>query len=105
MNFVGKTIEIRYSSGLEVRARYDSTTAMTWEALSGPAKGRQGTEIIAAAEVAADVYFISWIEASGTSVSNVVDLGARTVHAYVTFQASEGRQGYLDHGTIVSLAP
>ncbi|MGH9324887.1 MAG: MoaF-related domain-containing protein, partial [Vicinamibacteria bacterium] len=62
MSFVGKTLVLRYESGLEVKARYKSATELEWEALAGPAKGRKGTETIASVPVAPDVFFISWLE-------------------------------------------
>lgn len=99
MSFVGKTIVISYESGLQVRAHYKSATELVWKALTGPSTGQEGTESIVAREVAPNVFFISWLESSGTSVSNVLDLRAKTVVAFVTFDAGDGRRSMFDEGT------
>jgi molybdenum cofactor biosynthesis MoaF-like protein len=49
------------------------------------------------------VFFISWLEKSGTSVSQVLDLNKMQVTAFVTFDASNGRQSMFDKGTLTEL--
>lgn len=100
MILVGKRLLLRYESGLEVQATYHSASSMTWEALAGPAKGTRGTENITTAEVAPQVFFVSWVEKSGTTVSNVIDLVHSRVSAFVTFETPEGRQSVFDKGTL-----
>jgi phenolic acid decarboxylase len=100
MNFIEKKIIIRYESGLEVKAHYKSATELTWEALTGPSKGTSGNETIYSSEVAPNVFFISWLENNGVSVSNVLDLNNRLVTGFVTFDAGEGRQCFFDKGVI-----
>jgi phenolic acid decarboxylase len=100
MNFIGRKIIIRYESGLEVKAHYKSATELTWEALTGPSKGMSGNETIYSSEVAPNVFFISWLENNGVSVSNVLDLNNRQVTAFVTFDAGEGRQSFFDKGVV-----
>lgn len=104
MTFVGKRVSLRYESGLEVVAEYKSSTEMAWEALTGPSKGTKGNETIFAAEVAPNVFFISWLEKDkGTSVSNVIDLKNLRVTGFVTFDTPQGRQSFFDKGTITEL--
>jgi hypothetical protein len=100
MNFVGRKIIIRYESGLEVKAHYLSATELTWEALTSPSKGTSGAETIYSSEVAPDVFFISWLENNGVSVSNVLDLNNRRMTAFVTFDAGKGRQSFFDKGAV-----
>ncbi len=100
MSFVGRTIVISYDSGLEVRAHYQSATQLTWEALTGPSKGQRGTETIHVAEVAPEVFFISWLENKGVSVSNVVDFRSKRVVAFATFDAGQARQAMFDKGAL-----
>ena len=98
--YAGRTIHIRYESGLEVEARYDSPTRMSWRALRGPAEGQSGTETIHAAEIAPSVFFISWVEREkGFTVSNVVDFPRRRITAFVTWDEGNGREASLDTGT------
>jgi phenolic acid decarboxylase len=104
MTFIGKKFLLRYESGLEVVADYKSSTEMTWKALTGPSKGTTGTETIYTAEVAPNIFFISWLEAGkGISVSNVVDFNNFRVTAFVTFDSPNERQAALDQGTITEI--
>jgi hypothetical protein len=99
--FVEKTVVLRYESGLVVKARYPSAKELVWEALAGPEKGRKGTEVMEAVQVAPEIFFISWLEEEGTSVSNVLDFGAKRVYAFVTFESeSDGRRSLFDRGTV-----
>jgi hypothetical protein len=100
---VGKKLRFRYESGLEVEGHYRSYTEMGWRALTGPAKGSSGTETIHTAEVAANVFFISWLEKSGTSVSQVLDLNTSKVTAFVTFDTPQGRKSLFDKGTLTEI--
>jgi len=100
MNFIGKKIIIRYESGLEVKAHYKSATELAWEALTGPSKWTSGNETIYLSEVAPNVFFISWLENNGISVSNVLDLDNRPAPAFVTFDAGKGRQSFFDKGVV-----
>ncbi|HEV2663683.1 MAG TPA: phenolic acid decarboxylase [Blastocatellia bacterium] len=100
MNFIGRKILIRYESGLEVEAHYKSATELTWGALTGPSKGTSGSETIYSSEVAPGVFFISWLENNGVSVSNVLDLNNRRMEAFVTFDAGKGRQSFFDKGVV-----
>jgi phenolic acid decarboxylase len=104
MNFVGMKIIIRYESGLEVKAHYKSADELAWEALTGPSEGTSGSETIYSSEVAPNVFFISWLENSGVSVSNVLDLNDRLVTAFVTFDAGKGRQSFFDKGIFEEIA-
>lgn len=103
MNFVGKRFLFRYASGLEVTGHYRAADQMAWEALSGPSKGSKGTEKIHAQEVAPNVFFISWLEKTGTTVSQVLDLNKMQVTAFVTFDSGNGRQSMFDKGTLREL--
>lgn len=98
MSFVGKTVVIRYESGLELQAHYQSDTRMTWTALSGPQEGQQGTERIAAEEVAPGVFFISWVEENGVTVSNVLNFHSHGAFAFVTFDAGGSRRSAVEKG-------
>ena len=104
MSFVGKRVSLRYESGFEVVADYKSSTEMTWEALTGPSKETKGTETIFAAEVAPNVFFISWLEKDkGVSVSTVLDLKNLRVTGFVTLDSPQGRQSFFDKGTVTEL--
>lgn len=75
-----------------------------WRTLSGPQKGQEGTEKIFSVEVAPGVFFISRLEKSGVSVSNVVDFRSGSVAAFVTFDAGDSRMATFDKGTLQDIA-
>jgi len=100
MNLIGRRLRFHYDSGLEVVGYYSTPTEVFWEALTGPAKGSKGTESVNMAEVAPNVFFVNWVEKSGTTVSQVLDLDKLVVTAFVTFDTPQGRQSMFDKGTL-----
>lgn len=92
----------RRQSGLQVEGHYVSPTEIRWKAITGPAAGKTGTEEARVVEVAPDVFFVSWLEKSGTTVSQALDLKRLTVTAFVTFEAG-GRQALHDKGSVTEL--
>ncbi|MCI0444169.1 phenolic acid decarboxylase [bacterium] len=104
MKFVGKRILLHYENGLEIIGEY-KIAEVSWEALSGPAKGMKGTENIQALEVGSDIFFINWLESSGTSVSQILDFNNSTMVAFITYDSDKGRQQTLGKGTFSELSP
>lgn len=100
MNLIGKKLLFHYDSGLQVIGHYSTPTEVSWEALTGPAKGSKGTEAVHMAEVAPNVFFVNWLEKSGTTVSQVLDLTKLLATAFVTFDTPEGRQSMFDTGSL-----
>ena len=98
----GQSLRLEYESGLRVLGHYRSASRLDWEALSPPETGKTGTEQIHAAEVAPGVYFVSWLEAGGVTVSQVLDLPRGLVRSFVTYPTPQGRQCAFDAGRIVS---
>ena len=76
----------------------DGTFVITVE--DGPAAGRSDTESIQVATVGEDIHFVCWVEKSGVTVSQVIDLPARRVVSFVTYDTPDGRRGVLDRGSI-----
>lgn len=99
MTLSGRTLTLTYESGLIVRGRYGADS-VSWEALSGPAKGATGTERTYVSELSPARYFVSWVEASGTTVSQVLDLETRQVWSFVTYATGGSRHAMLDRGSI-----
>ena len=100
MRLVGKKLLFHYESGLQIIGHYSTPTEVSWEALAGPAKGSKGTESVHMAEVAPNIFFVSWVEKSGTTVSQVLDLDKLVVTGFVTFDTPQGRQSMFDKGTL-----
>jgi hypothetical protein len=89
-----------YRSGLRVEGEFLPDGKVAWRALSGPAAGSNGTEIASIAEVRPDLWFVSWVESSGTTVSQTLDLHTMTVTSFVTFDAGGMRRGMVDTGAL-----
>lgn len=100
MKLLGKKLLFHSESGLQVIGHYSNQTEVSWEALTGPAKGSEGKESVDMAEIAPDIFFVNWVEESGTTVSQVLDLDKLVVTAFVTFDTPQGRQRMFDKGTL-----
>ena len=100
MNLIDKKLLLDYESGLQVIGHYSNSNEVSWEALSGPAKGSKGTESVVMAEIAPNIFFVNWVEKSGTTVSQTLDLDKLVVTAFVTFDTPQGRQSMFDKGTL-----
>ena len=100
MRLLGKRLLFNYESGLQVKGHYSSSTEVSWEALTGPAKGSRGKESVDVAEVAPNIFFVNWIEEAGTTVSQVLDIDRLVVTAFVTFETPQRRQSMFDKGTL-----
>lgn len=102
MSLIGKTLLYRYESGVEIVGRFESEGVLAWEALSGPAAGQSGVEQIFAAEVAPGIHHVAWLEQnSGTSISQVLDLNANAVTAFISWSVPEGRQAHFGRGALI----
>jgi phenolic acid decarboxylase len=104
MEYVGKRYVFSYPSGLEVEAFYPTADSVNWRALTGPAPGTSGVERTHVVQLTSRRFFISWVESDGTTVSNVIDLDAMKVAAFVTWQSGEARQGQAEMGTVTEVA-
>ena len=102
MKLIGKKLLFNYESGLQIIGHYSTPTEVSWEALTGPTKGSKGTESVHTAEVATNIFFVSGVEKSGTTVSHVLDLDRLAVTGFVTFDTPQGRQSMFDKGTLTA---
>ncbi len=96
----GRKFLYTYKSGLRVEGEFLAGSRLAWRALSGPAAGSSGTEAASIAEVRPDLWLVSWVEGSGTTVSQVLDLHLMAVTSFVTFDAGGSRRGMPDTGTL-----
>ena len=82
---IGKAIEYTYSIGDSYRVELTETGA-TWTALSGSAAGSTGTEVYDYAEVAPNVFMITWLESSAEVVTLVANLNEMTIHCSYVYE-------------------
>jgi phenolic acid decarboxylase len=103
MTLIGRRLLLTYDNHLEITGLYRDG-AMDWEGMTGPAKGMTGTEKTHAREVAPGVFFVSWLEASGTTVSQILDLNAMKVCGFVTWASGAERQSMFAEGRLTELS-
>ena len=100
MSITGKKVRLTYDSGMKIDAHYVSESEVRWHAHTGPAAGQDGAEQCQVAEVAPGMYFVNWIEAPATVLSQVLDFNSMTVTLFAAFRAGDGMQGFLSRGTV-----
>jgi phenolic acid decarboxylase len=103
VNFAGRRLRLVYDSGIEIEGHYVSDSELIWKAIAGPPAGQSGTEQIQAAEVAPDVFFISWVEEGGLTLSQVLNLKDMKVISFVTMDMGGRRSGMLQSGTVTEV--
>ncbi|MFN2445651.1 MAG: MoaF N-terminal domain-containing protein [Vicinamibacterales bacterium] len=104
MTLADKSFLLTYPTGLRLIGRY-TCDSVAWEALTGPAAGTTGVERTYTHEVAPGIYFVSWAEESGTTVSQVLDLNAKSVTGFLTFGGEKGRQTLFMQGSLTEVPP
>ena len=93
LELIGKTLLLKYSTGMMAEVSYVSPTAVHWVTLENGQATGEGDEAMDYQRLSGYQFFLSWIEADGTSVSQVVDLKGFTVTAFLTFADENGRGG------------
>ncbi len=82
LDLVGKTIEYRYGVSI-YHVTFDSDTTMHWEAMTGEEKGVKENETYAAEWIDSNKLFISWSEANGMVVSQILDFEKGKVYNHL----------------------
>lgn len=72
-NLVGKTIEYRYGEDI-YHVTLDTDSTMHWEAIAGAEKGIKENETYFMEAIGDNKMFITWDEANGIAVAQVLDL-------------------------------
>ncbi len=79
---VGKTYVYNYGDArYEVKCLTDST--LRWECVFGEEKGRQETDRYYQKELEGNSVFVTWAEADGIGVSQVINFDKNTVQSYL----------------------
>ncbi|MEU9945089.1 MoaF-related domain-containing protein [Streptomyces lavendulae] len=101
-DFAGHTYVLTLDNGAVLRNSYSADgTTLDWTALEGPMAGHSGREALSVRAVGEGLYFVNWVEASGMTVSHVMDLGRGTVSVYWTYATPDGgRTGELHTATL-----
>ena len=87
----------QYDGGSVYRVVVNDQKLMTWTCIQGPEKGASGIEHPDRFKIADKIYFASWVEKTGTNVTQVLNLNTMKVYSTIT----EGKERYVISGTIV----
>ncbi|MGP3945908.1 MoaF-related domain-containing protein [Streptomyces sp. 6N106] len=101
LTYAGKTFVFRVDNGVTFRNTCTADgTSLRYETLQGPAKGTEETVTLHTAEVAPDLFTLGWVEASGMTITHLMNLNTWTVHAVWTYETGDGRVAELHTGTL-----
>ncbi len=82
MDLIGKTIEYRYGESI-YHVHIDSEFEMHWEAMAGDEKGITEEETYKIESVGENLLFITWGEANGIGVSQILDFNKGIVYNHL----------------------
>jgi hypothetical protein len=92
--FAGKSYSFQVDNGMELRDQYAGDgRSLRWEAVKGPTTGQSETVDLHVVEVADGVYFVSWLESSGMTISRVMNFKTGEAQAFWTMPAADGIGG------------
>ncbi|WP_326574271.1 hypothetical protein OG889_04300 [Streptomyces sp. NBC_00481] len=99
--YAGKSFIFHVDNGVVFRNTYaaDGTT-LHYATLEGPAKGAEETVTLHTAEVAPGLFMLGWVEKSGMTITHLMNLNTRTVHAFWTYETGDGRVAELHAGIL-----
>ena len=81
-DLVGKTIEYRYGEDI-YHVTIDTDSTMHWEAMAGAEKGVKENETYIIESIDDSRMFITWSEANGIGVSQILDFEKGLVHNHL----------------------
>lgn len=103
----GKTLDLNYTSGDHYHVNVLSEQQLRWQSLGVSDGGPSAeTEDYTVKQINANTYFVSWMEQSGMTVSEVIDLGKGKVYATITWgdtTKANGRDSVTIEGTATVL--
>lgn len=91
-NIIGKTIEYAYGESI-YHVTFDSDSTMHWQAMAGDEKGAYENETYFMESIGDNKIFITWDEANGIGVAQVLDFKEGKVYNHL-LQDRKLRNGY-----------
>jgi outer membrane protein assembly factor BamB len=98
-SLVGQTIEYRYGESV-YHVTIDSDSTLHWEAMTGDEKGAFERETYVSEWIESNILFISWGEANGINVSQVLDFNKGIVYNHLI----RNREASMGQGKIKILS-
>lgn len=81
-NLIGKTIEYTYGESV-YHVVFDTDSTMHWQAMAGDEKGANENEVYFMESIGENKIFITWDEANGIGVSQVLDFNKGKVYNHL----------------------
>jgi len=81
-SLIGKTIEYRYGESV-YHVTFETDSTMNWEAMEGEESGTKENETYVAEWIDSQRLFITWGEANGIGVSQILDFEKGKVHNHL----------------------
>ena len=91
-NLIGKTIEYTYGESV-YHVVFDTDSTMHWQAMAGDEKGANENEVYFMESIGDNKIFITWDEANGIGVAQVLDFNQGKVYNHL-LQDRKLRNGY-----------
>lgn len=102
-----KKLDVIYETGYHFHMKYEEEGKLRWEAIGEIEEGelREEVEFYDAYEIQKNLYFVSWIEESGFTVSQILDFDNRKVYAYMSWaeDSARGNRGKLLHKGVFTI--
>ncbi|MBF1311309.1 MAG: MoaF N-terminal domain-containing protein [Porphyromonas sp.] len=80
---VGKRLHLRFPDNIST-VEYLSHKHLFWRSKDSVHGSKEGEDNYSAVRIGTSVFFVNWVEADGTTVSQVLDLDERTCKAFIT---------------------
>ncbi len=87
----------QYNGGNVYRVTVPNASKMTWECVEGSEKGAKGEETPQRLKVNNKVYFATWVEKTGISVTQVIDFQGMKVYSTII----DGKERYVLEGKVI----
>ncbi|NAW51562.1 hypothetical protein GNY06_09275 [Elizabethkingia argentiflava] len=89
---LGKKAKLTYPE-FEAEVHYISDRKLHWKTLTNQGKVAEGDEEVSYKQLSSTQFLINWIESSGMSVSQVVDMEKGRVTAFITYGDENSSRG------------
>ncbi len=93
MDIIGKTLVLKYDNGMTAEVSYQSKNRIHWKTTEQGKVTGESDEAAVYTRLNTYQFFLSWIEADGSTVSQVIDLRHLTVTTFLSYADKAGRGG------------
>lgn len=91
----GMKLRYVYDNGNEFELCFHSPKSLTWKAVKGAEAGTTDTEAYSQSTIAPGIELIGWVEKSGFTVSQVLNLNDSRITAHLVFAEKPGDKPML----------